>query len=380
MNNKDLNSFKKIIKNKKQILIVFPNNNNKVVPLSLALSLFLENLNYKVDICSPNFNFKEPIFFLKNYKNIQPFLNGLQQYVINFDLKNNGLKQITYDIINKKTLRIFISPEKNTFKNTDIQVHGLSYKYDLIISLETQNLKQLQNIYKENIVFFEQTPIINIDNNLDNELFGQLNLIDINAQAGAEIIFNLCQKTAFEYLDKDIATLLLTNLMLSTNNFNESKIKANLFNLASQLIDLGANRTYIIKNIQQNKKITTFKLWGKILSNLNFEPEYNLVWSLLTKEDFKLTNTDEAQLTEIINELIIKSPSAKIIVIFYEDLNTENQTNVLIRFNNNLNIKKIFSEFEYNSNNQEIYLKLQKINLLTASQQIINLIKQKINN
>jgi hypothetical protein len=51
--------------------------------------------------------------------------------------------------------------------------------------------------------------------------------------------------------------------------------------------------------LYQTKDISTFKLWGIILNNLQYDKENDLVWSILTREDFKKTDADRKDLEKI---------------------------------------------------------------------------------
>lgn len=315
--------FKRLVDDKKNILITFKKKaDGDAIGSSLALKKILEQIGKKVDIVSDEFKIENKYLFLHNVSHIKESLDDLHKFIININIKNTGISELSYDI-KDENLRIFISPKKNFITKEQIKTAQTDFKYDLIIVLDTTDLNLLENVYKNNEDFFYKTPIINIDHKSSNEYFGHLNIIDLPASTTAEIVYKIIEKYYKEFFNKEIAENLLTALIQGTNSFKNKKVNPSTLSIASELVNFGADREKIIKNIYQTKNISTFRLWGITLSNLNYDRDSNIVWSILTRDDFKRTGANKEDVKTIIEELIITSPDAKYILILFENENEE---------------------------------------------------------
>ncbi len=310
--------FKQIEKSK-NILLAFPGNSDgDVLASSLAFFIFLKKLNKNVDIvCDKMEKNNNSLIFLPNYSQIQNNLINLRRFIVSLDISQAKVNQIRYTIDNDK-LNFIISPSKGWFKPEDISSQAGEFKYDLIISLGSPDLESLGEIYNQNIEFFYKTTLINIDYNPNNEELGQINYIDLNVAALSEIIFYLLKNYQPELINEDLATCLLAGIISKTNNFKTNNLSPRTLLGASELISQGARREEIINNLYKSHNLNALKLWGKILSNLQAEQNGQLIWSKLNNQDLQDSETNEQNLTEIVDELIANVPNAKIIVILEE--------------------------------------------------------------
>lgn len=316
--------FFNLLEKSKNILITFPIDwNGDAVSSSLALYLYLKKIGKNVEIgaekMKKNNNFKIPIEsfkFLPSFSEIKNSLENLMKFVVSIDLTNTKVSQIKYTI-EKNNLNFIISPKDGFFTNSDIKSSMRGFKYDLIITLNCSDLESLGRIYDNNIDFFYKTNIINIDHGPENEEFGQLNIINLSAVSVTEIIYNLLSKNKTALIDEKIATCLLTGIIFKTKSFKTANLTPQALNISSKLIELGARREEIVSNLYRSRSLSTLKLWGRVLNNLKSSKDNSIIWATLFKNDFKETNAEEENLQDIIDELIISIPGAKIIVILY---------------------------------------------------------------
>jgi hypothetical protein len=84
------------------------------------------------------------------------------------------------------------------------------------------------------------------------------------------------------------------------------------------LISLGARQQEIIHHIYKTKELHTLRLWGRVLSNIQTDYTYKLVWSAVTQKDFLETGSKESDIGDIIDELLSNAPEAEVVVLFKE--------------------------------------------------------------
>jgi len=335
--------FKQIEKTK-NILIIFPaDRDGDAIASALALFLFLKKQDYAVDIIGQGLAETKHLFsFLPSYSEIKNELVNLRRFIVSVEIGEAKVNQIKYQVENN-VLNFIISPSEGWFKPEDVSARAGEYKYDLIITIGTSDLESLGSLYDQNVEFFYKTPIINIDHKANNEEFGQINFIDLNAVAISEILYYLLKNYKPDSINEDISTCLLAGIIQKTKNFKTSNLTPRTLLTTSQLISGGANREDIVTHLYRSRDLNTLKLWGRVLNNLKSEKNEEIIWSKLRLKDFSETNSTVDSLSDIIDELIMNVPNAKLVVIFCE--NKISETKVVIYSLKNLNALEILNNY-----------------------------------
>jgi phosphoesterase RecJ-like protein len=307
------------IKKANNILITFKQAwSGDAVASALALFLFLKKLNKEVGVVAEKFNLDHLYSFLPGYTEIKYELENLRKFIISLDITNTKINQIKYQRQENK-LNFIISPKDGWFTEEDISAGAGGFKYDLIFTVSTPDLESLGRIYDNDTEFFYQTPIINIDHNSSNESYGQINFIELTAVSTSEIIFSLLDSYSRDLIDENIATCLLAGMIAETKSFKTNNVTPRALLTASQLMSLGGRREEIVNQLYRSKSLNVLKLWGRILARLTSSLDGKLVWSSLSAADFLKTSSQEKDLTDVIDELIVSVPQAKVIAIVYEN-------------------------------------------------------------
>ncbi|MBU0731821.1 hypothetical protein KKC88_02995 [Patescibacteria group bacterium] len=353
-----------IVKQKDNILICLPKKpTTDAIASGLALFSVLEKMGKRVKTVASDFALPHDHSFLPKSKEIFADLSALRKFIITVDTSETQPDNLEYDIKDNK-LSIYITPKNGFYEPRDVSTSAGDFAFDLIFTIDTPDLESLGSIYDNNAEFFYHTPIVNIDHNPANEHFGQINQINVTATSVSEVIFELLQDWGDDYLDEYIATNLLTGIISKTKSFKTSSVTPRSLAIASHLISQGARRDEIVKNLFQNKKLSTLKLWGKALANLKASPEKKIVWSVLHQEDFKETETEEAVLDKVIDELIINTPDAEDVFIVYE--NREGKIEAVVATSHYIDAFRLFSEFNPTGNHDFTYLKFPGKDLASA--------------
>ena len=316
----------KLLEGKKNVLICFgKNSTGDAIASSVALAQYLEKLGKRVDIVSEGFELPKNLKFLKKAATIKSNFSHLQKFIITVDSEKSGVHELSYDLKDEK-LRIFITPKKGFLTRDDVRTAQSDFKYDIIFVLGTQDYEKLGSIYDNNTELFYDKPVINIDYNTTNEHFGQINIIESTTTSVGEILFNIFQNWGEENINKNIATALLTAIIVNTRSFKTQNIKPHTLYLASKLMGLGADRDYIVQNLYRTRSLSTLKLWGQALSHINNDKSIRLVWTSITRDDFIRSGAHTNELYDIVDELISNSPEADMTLLFHEQTDAEGKT------------------------------------------------------
>jgi len=362
------------------ILITFNNDwNADALGSSIAFYLYIKKLGKNVHLISEKNDKITKYDFLPKLNEIKNSLNNLRNFIISLDLSSAKVGEIKYETKDDQ-LDFIITPKEGFFTADDIKIQSGNFKYDLIISLDTPDLDSLGKIYEEDTDFFYQTPIINIDHSSQNEQFGQINYVELPAISTSEILFNLFENHNFKLIDEDIATCLLSGIISKTRNFKKGNITPRSLFIASQLIELGADREKIVKSLYRSLSMNILKLWGRALARLSNSSDKKLVWSLLTENDFNKTKTEEKDLGDVVDELIINIPQAEVIVLIYESKENNKQiTKCIIKTTKNINALDLGKKYNAIGNRSLVEFNTDE-KITDAEQNIIKNISEKIKN
>lgn len=318
----DFQQLNKLIKDSNSILITFnPYDSGDALASALACKYILEKKSKQIDIACSDFRIAKEFNFLPGIENIKPELAHLQKFTIKVDVSKTEIDSISYDI-KDNWLSIHLTPKKGSITKNELRTAQTSFKYDLIIVLNTPDLESLGSIFINNTDLFYRTPLINIDYHANNESFGQVNLVDATATSSAEILTQLFKQLGETEYDKTLATMLLTGMICATKSFKSSRVTPHALHLASDLIKQGGEREVIIQNLYRTRSIATLKLWGFILSRLQHNTSLGLVSAIISEADFKEAGANYHDIKGSIDELITNSPEAKVIVILYQKTNS----------------------------------------------------------
>jgi bifunctional oligoribonuclease and PAP phosphatase NrnA len=313
-----IQQFEQLLSQSKHILIVFsPATALDPLASALAAKAWLEKKGKQVDVSATDFTLPKNAKFLSGSTTIKPELQELQKFIIKIDVSKAPLETLSYDV-NDGTLSIYLTPRHGILSKNELRTAQSTFKYDLIITLNTADLESLGKIYSDNTELFFRTPIVNIDYHASNEHYGQVNLIDVTATAVAEIMAHTLRQLDEAACDTSVSTALLTGMVAATRSFKTANVTPQALQLASHLIKLGAERETVIHHLYRMHSLTTLKLWGQALSRLQYDKNLGLVWTSLTREDFTRSGGSTEDVKGIIDELISNSPEAKITLFLYE--------------------------------------------------------------
>ena len=313
-----------LIKNKEKILIIAHRKiDGDALGSMLSLYKVLKEMGKDVTAVTSD-PVPEVFNFIPGVESIETNFHSSQDFIITLDCKDAEVDKLKYNLEDGK-VNIIVSPMYGSFGEKDVSFAKGSNQFDLIVVLDSADLEQLGTIYEKNTDLFFSAPVINIDHHASNTFFGNINLVEITAASTSEVLLDILKK--FEktenktFIDDDIATMLLLGIITDTNSFQNPNTTPRSFDIAADLIDLGARQQEIIQHIYKTKKLSTLKLWGQTLSKIQVDPVHRLVWSSITKNDLNESGATSDESEGIIDELMSNAPGVEVILLFKDNQN-----------------------------------------------------------
>lgn len=370
MDQSDFQQARQLVDRSKQTLIVLPHQpTTDAVASGLALYLVLEQAKKKVKIVCDEFTLPPHHAFLPKSKIIESALPLLKKFIISLDLSKTKAEQLSYEM-KENRLDIFITPKGGMFSGTDISTSAGGYGFDLVVTIDSANLESLGKLYDDNRDFFYTTPILNIDHNPANEFFGQINLVELKATSVSEIVFELIRDWPEKRLDEYIATNLLAGIISKTKSFKTSTVTPKSLSVASHLIASGARRDEIIRHLYQNRSLSTLKLWGRALARLKEDMDKRLIWSVVNATDFKQSGGTPDDLSGVVDELMVNTPEAEIIILI--SVNDDDRISAIVATDRAIDILEAFRAFKPAGNSNYAELTLTERDIMAAEKALVD--------
>ena len=286
----------------------------------LALYLVLKKLGKDVTAVVPE-TVPSTFSFMPNIAEINNSYSGTKDFIITIDTRKTKVDRLGYKHIPEENkLNILITPHSGTFRHEDVSFSYGSFKYDLIIVLDSSDLERLGTLYEGQNALFYETPVINIDHHAGNDFFGKINWVDLIATSTSEILVSLIESLAREkpLLDEDIATALLTGIITDTGSFQNANTTPKSLTVAAQLVAAGAHQQEIIRHVFKTKPLSTLKLWGKILESVRQDQEHRFIWAKVSRIDLMETGATEDETSGVIDELLKSAPNIDFALLLAE--------------------------------------------------------------
>jgi len=170
--------------------------------------------------------------------------------------------------------------------------------YDLVIVVDCSDIDRIGAILDD----YGEADV-NIDHHPTNTHFAKLNLVQEDAVATAEMIFEIAELLSMP-ITLPVAESLLTGIITDSLGFRTSNISPNALRIAAKLQEEGANLPFLYRKAMIEKSFEAIKYWGQGLSKI--EKEEGLVWTSLSLEDRKLvgySGRDDADLINVLSAI-----------------------------------------------------------------------------
>ena len=150
-----------------------------------------------------------------------------------------------------------------------------------IIAVDCADQKRLGKAFEG----WLQTPDINIDHHISNPGYAKLNLVDTEAPATAQVLFDLLTTLKWP-IDSEVAANLYVGLMTDTGSFRYRQTTAHTFATAGELVARGADPTALAEGCYQSFRAERLRLMREVLNALHFANRDRVAWFYITPENY----------------------------------------------------------------------------------------------
>jgi phosphoesterase RecJ-like protein len=160
-------------------------------------------------------------------------------------------------------------------------------------------------------------PLIVFDHHLTNPRYGQINVIEPEAAATADVVWRFVKAAGYE-VNRSAAQCILTGICTDTAAFSTTNTTAACLEAAHELAKLGAKLQEIVRHTMMSKSEAAMKLWGLALSRLYEDSTFEAIATVITRKDLAATGAVDDDVEGLSNFLNAMVDGAETVLVLRE--------------------------------------------------------------
>jgi len=143
---------------------------------------------------------------------------------------------------------------------------------------------------------------INVDHHHDNTLFGDVNLVEVDASCTAEIVYELAILLGVE-ITAEMAAALYVGLVTDTGKFMYENTNARTHRIAADLIEAGVEVDETYRRLYEHVPLEKLRLLSRALDGIQHHCNGRLVLAYISAADYEASGAGEEMTEGIIDHL-----------------------------------------------------------------------------
>lgn len=359
----EIKKIKKVVE-KSQAISLFPSPDFRKdsFPASLALFYSLKKLGKNVNLLSRDYPKRFSFLIKKEEVNFPE-----ADFLISIKQVNTKISQLFYEK-REDGLVLYLKTNGETLKKENIDIQPLDLG-NLLLTLGVEDLKKVKKFLRKEPKF-----LINIDNQLDNKNYGDLNLVELSVSSLSEIVFDIISTIDKNLFDEKISNCLLAGILQGTSNFQNPKLSDQTFQKVSLLIEKGGDFKRITSQLYGGWGASSLRLFGRVLEKVNLSEDKELAWVVLTKKDFSEVEASPLDLRFTLEKLSSSLFPFKNFLVLWEGSNSPSLTRGVFYGPGKKIIEKILTRFTGEQKGDGVLFTAEESEPQKVKDEIINLI------
>ncbi|MFA5431324.1 MAG: hypothetical protein WC319_00355 [Candidatus Paceibacterota bacterium] len=300
---------------------------------------------------------------------IDEILKNKEQKKFHISLEED-ISEVYYEK-NNKGIDLYLTPKNGNIHNESYSCKIISgtesllsnSPYDILITIGIQEFQEVEELCSNNLDQLYGCTIINIDSDLNNQNYGEINIVE-DDQSLSQAISCLIKLLGQEYINPESASFLLYGLTISSKNvYNKRNIPT-----IKWLLKKGGHLNLISDN---EPKVKILEL---ALTNLSFSEAENIYISALSEKNMLISKATSKDLPFVIEKIknFFKIPS---FLLLWESQNSPLSVKGIFYSENKSDILKITNNFKGISKNNGVMFLTEELSISTAKDKILSCLK-----
>lgn len=334
------------------------NADNDAIGTTLALFFALKNANKNVFFAGQEIPEKLP-----------ELLKGKEHKKLHISFKDD-VSEVYYEK-KENSIDLYLTP-----KNENITGESFSYKiisgsdsistgsnYDVLITIGIEEFQEVESLCNDNLDQLYGCDIVNIDTNLSNQNYGEINIVQ-DGQSLSQLVSCILKYLGKDYLNKEISSFLLFSLASSDKNVRNKKNIPTI----KWLLNHGGEFNFL----PENKAKT--KLLEKALENMQIDEESSTYISTLSENNMIENGATSKDLAYVIEKIkmFFKIPS---FLVLWESRTSPLSVKGVVYSDRKIMVQKIMQKYKGISKGNGAIFITDVSSIIEAKEKILPLLK-----
>lgn len=211
--------------------------------------------------------------------------------------------------------------------------------FDCVLAVDSASLDRIGEVRQ---FIRNRKKLINIDHHASNTRYGDLNWVAPNEPSSGEMIYRLL-KAARWSVKPEIADCLFTAISTDTGSFQYPTTRPSTYEIASDLVDKGANLSVICDQVYQSYPLSRVKLLRHVYNRFKLTNDNEIAYFWLRPADYQRTGASRDESEGLIDH--IRDIDPVIVACLFEELEPEVIRISLRSKSPNINVSEIAKRF-----------------------------------
>lgn len=169
--------------------------------------------------------------------------------------------------------------------------------FERIISVDCADAERMGRV---RTCFAPDYQLLNIDHHATNDHFGITNLVQDQAAATVEVLYDLA-KTLHLTMSNELAVCIYSGLLTDTGGFRYSNASPKVLRIAAELLELGVSGHELAERLLEKMTYAQISLLKESLKTLSFAYDRKVAWLTVTLAELASTGASSEDLDGLVN-------------------------------------------------------------------------------
>lgn len=221
---------------------------------------------------------------------------------------------------------------------TSFDFKSLSLKDYVVVAVDSSDLTRVED---RNDIVDLAIEVYNIDHHITNENYGDYNIVDTDAAATGEIVFEILKDNDYEFSKEDIVAVYAA-ISTDTGSFKYSNTSSISMRIVAELIDMGLDINFVNVELYQNKPYDQIKALNVALGTLELKYDGKVAIGYINKELLKSNDLYDPDTDGVVE--FFRDISGVEVAIFLKEVENESYK-VSLRSKYDFNVSKVAMKF-----------------------------------
>jgi phosphoesterase RecJ-like protein len=190
---------------------------------------------------------------------------------------------------------MYMAASQHPILNMDSNPGSLSFQY--VISVDCADFSRMGRVCK---LFTEDAAILNIDHHATNDLFGSLNLVQAEAAATVEVLYDLANQLGISF-SNELNICIYSGLLTDTGGFRYANTSPKVMQIAADMLQRGVKGHELAEHLLEKLSYPQISLLKQSLNTLTFDPSKRIGWLAVSLADLTASGASNDDLDGLVN-------------------------------------------------------------------------------